>query len=91
MEGPIEPMEQGELWENAVCFVQTIFFAFLENVCDLLWWYGCSSGDGDLFDGSYLQALLLKTEQSSGDYPLIVAGKKNKPNDSFEDFFHWER
>jgi hypothetical protein len=57
-------------------------------VCDLLWWYGCSSGDGDLFDGSYLQALLLKTEQSSGDYPLIVAGKKNKPNDSFEDFFH---
>ncbi|CAM6047081.1 unnamed protein product [Sphagnum compactum] len=30
-------------------------------------------GDGDLFGGSYLQALLLKTEQSSGDYPLIVA------------------
>jgi hypothetical protein len=57
-------------------------------VCDLLWWYGCSSGDGDLFGGSYLQALLLKTEQSSGDYPLIVAGKKKKPNDSFEDFFH---
>jgi hypothetical protein len=68
-------------------FCTSIFFAFLENVCDLLWWYGCSSGDGYLFGGSYLQALLLKAEQSSGDYPLIVAGKKKKPNDSFEDSF----
>jgi hypothetical protein len=64
-------------------FCTSIFFAFLGNVCDLLWGYGCSSGDGDLFGGSYLQALLLKTEQSSGDYPLIVAGKKKKPNDFF--------
>jgi len=78
----------GGVVRKCCVFCTSISFAFLENVCDLLWWYGCSSGDGDLFGGSYLQALLLKTEQSSGDYPLIVAGKKKKPNDLFEDFFH---